>query len=418
MLLAGGAVALGHPAAAQAPQSPPAPTSSTAQLAQPDTTPSKQGWSFKPDSGFVYQSGDFRLTTWGFAELPIDPNGPTAFRRFRQGAEFDFPRVSARLRPALVYEVDLTDTNFFDNGFGNRNGLGRRNLENLFVALQDPDDAGKFRVLLGHNTHILSRDDNLSSGNLPTINRSLILEEHGSVNSFGPQFGFQLQKALSSKLTLQLEVSDNRGSFNALQPRYDIGKSLAAKLTATPINDDKAGRKLSVGVAVDNTTDIRDRTFTLATAIGFAPLGGVPATGDKLTGEGDVAYTFPLFAHPMTVEAEAIYSRFSASRSDVGGGYGLVQWSLFDTSTAGDLDLFVRYDLVSLGQDVIAGRATQQAVRTGFNYNLPGANKLANLHLEYAHNSLSGPAAIVTDFRSSDEVRIELRVSLQRYVRH
>lgn len=291
-------------------------------------------------------------------------------------------------------------------------------MENAFVSLQDPDDPGKFRVLLGENTHILSREDNLSSGNLPTINRSLILEEHGSVNSFGTQFGVQFQKALSDKLLLQLAASDNRGAFNAPDPRYEVGNSLAGKLTVTPISDDKAGRKLSVGVAVDNTRNIRDRSFTLITTIGGAPLGSVPATGDKLTWEGDVAYTFPLFAHPMTVEAEAIYSRFSASRSDVGGGYGLVQWSLFDTPAVGDLDLFVRYDLVSLGQDVIAGRATQQAVRTGFNYNLPGANKLANLHFEYAHNALSGPAMIVTGDRSSDEIRIELRVSLQRYVRH
>ena len=407
------------PAEAQTPQAPPAPASSAAQIAQPETAaPDKQGWSFQPDAGLVYQTGDFKLTTWGFAELPVDPDGPSCFRRVRQGAEFDFPRLTARLRPAIVYEIDLTDTNFFAHGVGGRDGVGRRDLENLFVALQDPDDPGKFRVLVGQNTHILSREDNLSSGNLATINRSLILEEHGSVNSFGTQFGVQFQKAISDKLTLQLSAQDNRGSFNAPEPRYDVGNSLAAKLTFTPISDAKTGRKLSIGIAVDNTGGIRDRTFTLATAIGQAPLGGVPATGDKLTGESDVVYTFPLFAHPVTLEAEALYSRFSGSRSDVGGGYGQVQWSLFDTQSAGDLDLFARYDLVSLGRDSIDGRATQRAIRTGFNYNLPHTNKLANLHLEYAHNTLSGPAAIVTDARSSDEVRIEIRVSLQQYLRH
>ena len=419
LLVVGGLLVLGGPAPAQTLPSPPAPASSAAQIAQPETaTPALQGWSFKPDAGFIYQAGDFRLTTWGYAELLNGPVGASDFRRVRQGAEFDFPRLTTTLRPAIVYEIDLTDTNFFANGVGGRNGVGRRDFENLFVSLQDPDDPGKFRVLVGQNTHILSREDNLSSGNLPTINRSLILEEHGSVNSFGTQFGVQLQKAISDKLTLQLSAQDNRGSFNAPQPRYDVGNSLAAKLTFTPISDDKTGRKLSIGIAVDNTGNIRDRTFTLITAIGQAPLGGVPATGDKLTGEGDVAYTFPLFAHPMTVEAEALYSRFSGSRSDVEGGYGLVQWSLFDTQAAGDLDLFARYDLVSLGQDSIAGRATQQALRTGFNYNLPHTNKLANLHLEYAHNTLSGPPAIVTDARSSNEFRTEIRVSLQQYVRH
>ncbi len=411
-------VVLGTPALAdQTTATTPSQNTPTGQPNSDDSQP-KQGLSFEPDAGFVYQSGDFRLTTWGFAERLIDPGGPDTWRRFRQGAEFDLPRLGSGLRPALVYEIDLTDTNFFANGIGGRSGFGRRDLENLFIALQHPDDTGKFRVLVGQNTHILSREDNLASGNLPTINRSLVLEEHGSVNSFGTQFGVQVQKALSSKMTLQLAASDNRGSFNAPEPRYSVGNSLAAKVILTPINDSAGGRRMTVGFAADNTGDIRDRTFTLATAIGQAPLGGVPATGDKLTGEGDIAYTFPFYGHPTTLEAEGLYSRFSGSRSDVGGGYAIVQWSAFDTPKAGDLDLFLRYDLVSLGQDTIEGRAKQTALRAGVNYNLPRTNKLVNLHLEYAHNSLSGPSEIVTGERSSDEFRIEVRVSLQRYVRH
>ena len=376
------------------------------------------GWSFNPDAGFVFQSGDFKLTTWGFAERIIDPDGPDSFRRFRQGAEFDFPRVTERLRPAFVYEIDLTDTHFFDNGFGGREGFGRRDLENAFLAIQDVDDPGRFRVLIGENTHILSRDDNLSSGNLPTINRSLILEEHGSVASFGTQFGVQFQKALTDKLTLQLAAMDNRGSFNQAEPRYEVGNSLSAKLLLVPVNDPDHGRRLTVGVAVDHTRDIGARTFTLATAIGQTPVGGAPARGDKLTWEADAAYTFPLFGRPTTVETEVMRSRFSRSRSDVAGGYGMVQWSAFDTPAAGDLDLFVRYDLVSLGQDTISGRATQRAWRTGVNYNLPHTSKLVSLHLEQAHNTLCGPAAMVAGARSIDEFRMGVRVSLQRYVRH
>ena len=372
-------------------------------------------FSFNPDAGIVFASGDLKLTAWGFAERAIDPDGPDYFRRFRQGAELDLPRITEGLRPAVVYEVDLTNTDFFGD-FGEGGHLGRRNFENLFFALQHPDDPSKFRLLIGENTHILSREDNLSSGNLPTVNRSLILEEHGSVNSFGSQFGIEFQKALSDQLTVQLAALDNRGSLNAIDPRYDIGNSLSGKLVFTPINRD--GQKLTLGAAVDHTRNIRDRTFTLATAIGAAPLGGVEATGNKLSGEADIAYTFPLAGHPTTIEAEAIYSSFSGSNSDVGGGYVQGQFSLFDAPGIGDLDFFVRYDLVSLGQDTIARRATQQALRTGFNYNLPYANKLASLHLEYGRTWVAGPVEIVANNRVADECRIGLRVSLQQYVRH
>jgi len=315
-----------------------------------------------------------------------------------------------------VYEFDLTDTNAFGINPGPAGAFGTRDAENLFVAVQDADDPGKFRLLVGENTHILSRDDNLSSGNLPTINRSLILEEHGSVTSFGTQFGVQLQKALSDKVTIQLAALDNRGSLNTPDPRYSVGNSLSGKVILTPVNGD--GRKLTIGAAVDNTRGIRDRVFTLATAIGAKSLGGVAATGDKLTGEADIAYIFPLLGHATTIEGEAIYSRFSGSSSDVGGGYAMVQFSLFDAPHTGDLDLFARYDVVSLGIASVANRATQTALRAGINYNLPYTNKLASLHLEYAHNTLSGPAAIVTDRSPGDEVRAVLRVSLQRYTRH
>ena len=368
--------------------------------------------SHNPDAGIVVQSGDFRITAWGFAERLIDPDGKDGWRRVRQGAEFDLPRITPHLRPAFVYEVDLTNSDFL------RNGPFRRNLENLFVSLQDADDPGNFRLLFGHNTHILSRDDNLSSGNLPTINRSLVLEEHGSVNAFGAQMGFQAQRALSPLATVQFSVGDNRGSLNAADVRSSIGRSVAGKVLLTPINDSEHGRKLTLGFASDYTGNITNRTFTLGTAIAQAPLGGVAATGDKLTFEADAAYTFPLAGHPATIEAELIRSRFSGSNSDVFGGYLMGQVSLFDAPKSGDLDLFLRYDFVSLGQDAIASRARQTAIRTGFNYNLPYTGRLASVHLEYAHNSVSGPAAIITRASPGDEVRIGFRVSLQRYNRH
>lgn len=119
-----------------------------------------------------------------------------------------------------------------------------------------------------------------------------------------------------------------------------------------------------------------------------------------------------------TLEGEGIYSRFAGSASDVAGGYVQGQFSLFDRPRAGDLDLFARYDVVSLGIAGINGRAHQSAIRTGLNYNLPYTNKLVNLHVEYALNKVDGPPAIVSDNRPPDEFRIELRASLQRYLRH
>lgn len=415
-LLLAVAGALASPAFAQDSLGPPAPTTSEPPPAQAQASPPRQGFSFNPDAGIVYWSGDFRVTAWGYAERAIDFSGPDYFRRVRQGAEIDLPRLSDSVRPAIVYEVDLTNTNFFGDAGGRGGNLSGRNFENLFFALQDPDDPGKFRVLIGENTHVLSREDNLSSGNLPTINRSLILEEHGSVNSFGSQFGIEFQRALSDTVTVQLAALDNRGSLNAADARYEIGNSISGRVILVPLNAD--GRKLTIGAAVDHTSDIRDRAFTLATAIGATPIGGVAATGDKLTGEADIAYTFPLFGHATTLEAEGLYSRFSESHSDVGGGYAMAQVSLFDAPGTGDLDLFVRYDVVSLGIDGVDGRATQQALRTGLNYNMPHTNRLANLHVEYAHNTLDGPAAIVTDRNPGNEFRVVLRVSLQRYVRH
>ena len=373
-------------------------------------------WHYDPDAGPIYQRGDLRWTIWGFAERYWGPSSSAvnadAWRRVRQGMELDLPRLNSSLRPALVYEVDLTDNNFF------RNGRASQNIENLFVAIQNPEDASRFRALFGENVHILSREDNLSSGNLPAINRSLILEEHGSVNSFGTQWGIQVSRALSSRTSLALSAQDNRGSFNTTHPSYRIGNSLAAKLTTTVIRDTVRRRQLIVGAAVDYTHAIYDRIFTLASAVGAEALGGIVATGNKLTLEGDAAFGWTMGSHPMSLEAEYLFSDFSHSLTEVSGGYVLLQASTFDSPAAGDLDPFVRYDVVRLGREVAPGSAMQQAVRTGVNYNLPYAGKHASLHAEYAFNHVTGPLYIVPGRRSFSEVRVEMRVNAARYLRH
>lgn len=78
------------PAAAQQSLGPPAPTNSEPPPVQQNVVPPpKQGFSFNPDAGVVYQSGDFRVTAWGYAERANDPDGPDYFRHVRQGAEID-----------------------------------------------------------------------------------------------------------------------------------------------------------------------------------------------------------------------------------------------------------------------------------------------------------------------------------------
>ncbi len=396
----------------QTPAKPEQSGSSTPTV--PNTSEAKLGWSYEPDAGVVYRQGDFKWTSWGYGEKLFDPGGEGGqWRRVRQGMEFDLPRFTQQYRTAFVYEVDLTDNNFF------RTGPKWRIAENLFWAVQNAKDAGKFRALIGQNTHILTLEDYQSSGNLPTINRSLILEEHGSVSSFGTQFGVQVTKALSSRYSISGSAQDNRGSFNTDKPRYNIGNSLATKLTAILINDEKRGRKLTVGAGVDHTRDYpKGGHFSLASAIAFESLGSVPASGNKLSFEGDIIYSGRLGKHPYTLESQGLQSNFSGSGTTARGIYGLMQMSVFDKDRFGDLDPFVRYDVVQLGQERIHGSAVQQALRTGVNYNLPFSRKLVNLHLEYARNAVHGPGEIVAQARAFNEFRVELRVNVTRYVRH
>ncbi len=394
---------------------PPASTTPSNAPAQPTMQP---GFSLT-DNGGNYHVGDFTWTFWGYGERIFNPgNGSKDFwRRLRQGSEIDLPRVTAGLRPAIVYEVDLTDSGFGRNGFGGRRGYGRRNFENLFIALQDAEDATKLRGLIGENTHIMSQEDNLSSGNLTTVNRSLILEEHNGAGIFGSQFGIQYGMALSPQWSIGVAASDNRGSLNQERPQYAIGKSFSAKLSGTPIDDTEHGRKLTFGIGVDHTSAIQDRTFPLLTAILQNPIGGFQVSGTKASFEADVAYTFPaLFSKPATVEAEGIYSRFGGG-INVGGAYAMLSHQVFGAERYGELDLFARYDFVLANAAAFNGTVFQQATRLGANYNLPYAQRRVSFHTEYAHNRATGPAGIVQS-RGSDEFILELRFSLQPYIRH
>jgi hypothetical protein len=375
-------------------------------------TSRKQGWSYDPDAGIVLQRGDFKWTSWGYGEHVFRTQGEGFWRRVRQGMEFDLPRFAAQYRTAVVYEVDFTDTNFF------RDRSKLNILENLYWTVQDAEDPSKIRVLFGENTHILSREDNLSSGNLPTINRSLVLEEHGSVHSFGTQFGVEAFKRLTPHYSIAVSALDNRGSLNTSNPRYTVGNSLAVKLTGQLLNDETRGRKLSVGAGLDQTRDIRDGTWTFLSAVAADTIGTAPVSGNELSVEGEVVFTDRLHNHSYTVESEHIFSQFSKSRTSLPGGYVQGQYSVFDNRLFGDLDPFVRYDWVLLSAPALSGVISQKALRTGVNWNLPGTQKLLSFHLEYGRNAISGPISSTSISSRRYELGLELRVNVARYSRH
>ncbi len=394
------------------PSVPPAPQTTAGPAIETAPTTRKEGWSYDPDAGIVLQHGDFKWTSWGYGEHVFRPQGDSFWRRVRQGMEFDLPRFAPHYRSTIFYEVDFTDTNFF------RDRSKLNIVENLYWAVQDAEDPGKVRVLFGENTHILSREDNLSSGNLPTINRSMILEEHGSVHSFGTQFGVEAFKSISPRYSVAFSVLDNRGSLNTPNPRYVVGNSIAVKLTGELLNDEKRGRKLSAGAGLDQTRDIRDGTWTFISPVAGQAIGSAPAFGNELSAEGEIEYTDRLRNHPYMLESEHIISSFSKSQTLLPGGYVLGQYSVFDTRRWGALDPFVRYDWVHLSTPAIPSAITQQALRAGVNWNLPEAQKLVNFHLEYGRSSITGPLSSLPSGHPQNELGLELRFNVTRYVRY
>ncbi|MDQ6757967.1 MAG: hypothetical protein M3004_13655 [Bacteroidota bacterium] len=400
---------------------------SIAVNAQADTTQKKithtdsaaqpQPFQYDKDAGLQYKNGDFTWTTWAFAERLFSPDNYPAWRRVRQGMEFKFPAYNFlingnKFRTALVYEVDFTDNNFF------KDSKRFKIWENLFVTFQNAEDPNRFRILFGENTSILSREDNLSSGNLPTINRSLILEQHGSTNSFGTQWGFQLQKQISTKTFLQASLQDNRGSLNQDKPMFQFWKGTALKVTQTILQPgDSSSQKLNVGLAVDYTRDIPDKQFTLASGIHQQSLGSTPASGNKLTFENNMDYTNTLGTHLYSLEYEVIFSSYSVQKLNVAGGYAQLQYQLFDGNKIGDLVPFVRYDIVNLS-NALHGKANEKAIKIGLNYNLPFTHKLINFHVEYAQHYVKGSSNILSlPHNKFNEFRLELRVNATRYLR-
>lgn len=370
--------------------------------------PPADGWSWDPDAGLVAHAGDLRFVTWGYAQGVFALDVPPSFRRVRQGAELDLPRLGP-VRAVAVVEVDFTDNLFFTVG------APWKVWENAFLGVQNADDGGRFRVLYGENTHILSREDSLPSGNLPTVNRSIILEDHGSIHAFGTQWGGQVSGRATDRLALAASVGDNRGSLNQDTPYWSPANDVAGKATLTAWRG-ASGSALTLGVAGDYTRAVAPGSFTLSTALGGAPILTAPVEGAKTTFEADVALTPTQGAGlPVAVEAEWIGSDFPTSETWVQGGYVQGMGQVYGSSKLGDLWVFLRPEVALL--DTATAHATLVALRAGLDWNVPFTAQRANLLLEGAWHGVDGDAALVVDGAPGAEVRLMLRASITRHNR-
>ena len=147
-------------------------------------------------------------------------------------------------------------------------------------------------------------------------------------------------------------------------------------------------------------------------------IGSAPASGNELSAEAEIVYTDRLRNHSYTLESEHIISNFSKSRTFLPGGYVQGQYSAFDTRRWGDLDPFIRYDWVYLSTPAISRAIAQQAIRVGVNWNLPESHKLLNFHLEYSRNLIAGPILAIPLGPPNNELGLELRFNVIRYIRH
>ena len=122
-------------------------------------------------------------------------------------------------------------------------------------------------------------------------------------------------------------MQDNRGSLNQDQPSFQFWNALAIKITQSLIQPtDKSAEKLNIGLAIDHTRNIKNKNFTLLSAMNNENLGNTLATGNKITFENNVDYSNKIGSHYYTLEYELLYSNYSNQNLDVSGGYGQMQF--------------------------------------------------------------------------------------------
>ncbi len=360
-----------------------------------------------PDMGVIIGPGPARFITWGYGQWALGNGVDPYFRRVRQGSEMDFPSMGG-VQPVAVYEVDLTDNDFF------RAKPAWKIWENAFIAFQNAQDPSRLRVLYGENTHILSFEDNLPSGNLPTVNRSAILESHGSLHAFGTQWGGQVQARINPRLQLAFSAGDNRGSLNQDEPRFSPINDWAAKANWTLWQSESKG-SLLMGAALAWTHRIDPGSFVLASALANAPVLSIAAEGSKTTLETDGALQLN-GSFPSRISWEWISSFFSRSDTRAQGGYLQILSQFYEDKRYGDLSVFLRPEWAILN-GVATPHAEATILRTGINWNVPLTAQRVNILAENAWHITSGDPSLVLEKDPGYEFRLMLRASLTRHNR-
>jgi hypothetical protein len=198
---------------------------------------------------------------------------------------------------------------------------------------------------------------------LTTVNRSIILEDHGSVHAFGTQWGGQVRGQLGDAAMLAASAGDNTGSINQDNPHFGALNDFASKGTLRAWKG-PSQETLVIEGAIDYTRNLHDTRFVLGTALGSVPLAAV----DVGTGELDVELNGG--QAPVLFEAEWIASRFSANGVIVHGGYAQALPQVYRADSVGDLSIFVRPEFAFVRAPGPSD-ATVSAVGAGLDWNVP-----------------------------------------------
>ena len=76
---------------------------------------------YNPDAGLQFKKGDFQWSTWAYAERLFSPSQKPAWRRVRQGMEFQLPSYPFKIIGKLSFGIYSSSTLWFANNcYNNR----------------------------------------------------------------------------------------------------------------------------------------------------------------------------------------------------------------------------------------------------------------------------------------------------------